>query len=629
MKKLFLLLVLSLACVATWADDIRRMDIGGTMFNDFTTDMPDMMGDGGSVSFKASTKTVTLKNADLEYVSFWGDCTFELIGNNSIQSRNTANLALLAYGNVTFKGTGSLYLYAKSTAACEFLYDYDFGDNLGIVEGTPGSDISHTVRIAPCYKIWVNGERLTTAKPQMYNATRDELLLDYRYARLTSLRIETGTTKIVLDADCDIENLKGYGIEFTGNLTIGGKGSLSVKGNPQAFSSDQVTFADRFQVTEGSLTGTKAVIGKNVEQYQVWVSGEQLHSEHNYVLNPTGGSVGYYPDENKIVLRDYSGSYIYAPKGIKIELVGRNILTGDPEEEYAVYADEGSIDFYGTGRLTAHGDNHAFGRWLMANINLHDGISYVKGDVEAEDIVIAANVVDDSRNVYSHPFTVGPASCVQFSLGNIVGSAMEDGFSFASTQLVLGKQLPTNVYAIEPWTFPIQNANGRTNFRLLTTDEWSYLLFARPNAFMLRAMATVCSVQGMLLLPDDFKAPAGIDILPSATLGNKSDYSDNFFNPDQWAQLEAMGVVFLPAAGSSGVTTNGGWYATPYGGWFTFYKAGNCTVGEDTAPHQFTIRLVQDCEYVAPVAAKKGDVNGDGAVTIKDVVNVLEIMAEQ
>ena len=50
-------------------------------------------------------------------------------------------------------------------------------------------------------------------------------------------------------------------------------------------------------------------------------------------------------------------------------------------------------------------------------------------------------------------------------------------------------------------------------------------------------------VNGMILLPDDWTLPEGL----SFTSGNSS--WANVYNVEQWAQMEANGAVFLPAAG--------------------------------------------------------------------------------
>ena len=68
--------------------------------------------------------------------------------------------------------------------------------------------------------------------------------------------------------------------------------------------------------------------------------------------------------------------------------------------------------------------------------------------------------------------------------------------------------------------------------------EWGYVLSERPNAASLKATATVADVNGLVLLPDEWEAPAGVTVADGGT------YTD-----EQWTALEEAGAVFLPAAG--------------------------------------------------------------------------------
>ena len=97
-------------------------------------------------------------------------------------------------------------------------------------------------------------------------------------------------------------------------------------------------------------------------------------------------------------------------------------------------------------------------------------------------------------------------------------------------------------------------------WRTLTADEWMYLFFSRDNADSLFAFAVVNSVKGLILLPDEWHQPEGIDFFPSTTKGLMAEgkyfwnmasdnYEHNTYTKDQWAKMEEAGAVFLPAAG--------------------------------------------------------------------------------
>ena len=81
------------------------------------------------------------------------------------------------------------------------------------------------------------------------------------------------------------------------------------------------------------------------------------------------------------------------------------------------------------------------------------------------------------------------------------------------------------------------NAVGQ--WRTLTSSEWYYVLDRRPNASALKGSATVNGVKGMILLPDNWTAPLGIEF---PRFGNTYTISE-------WTKMEANGAVFLPAAG--------------------------------------------------------------------------------
>ena len=108
-------------------------------------------------------------------------------------------------------------------------------------------------------------------------------------------------------------------------------------------------------------------------------------------------------------------------------------------------------------------------------------------------------------------------------------------------------------------------------WRLLSADEWHYLLHLRPNANELFAEAIVNSIPGLILLPDNWQSIDGIPFIPSVQSGMKQvsnpldtyryqdyfvnkaqgadHYQDNKYTLDQWNRLEEAGAVFLPTTG--------------------------------------------------------------------------------
>ena len=82
-------------------------------------------------------------------------------------------------------------------------------------------------------------------------------------------------------------------------------------------------------------------------------------------------------------------------------------------------------------------------------------------------------------------------------------------------------------------------------WRTLTSSEWYYLFNTRKNAAYLWSQGKVNGVYGVILLPDNFSKPSSISWTPKA-----NNWTTNTYSTEQWATLQAIGAVFLPAAGS-------------------------------------------------------------------------------
>ena len=144
---------------------------------------------------------------------------------------------------------------------------------------------------------------------------------------------------------------------------------------------------------------------------------------------------------------------------------------------------------------------------------------------------------------------------------NIIGGALADkidlfGWSANNTTAPFGVSLSMDRadYAGEfvDWGTNTIGTDAPNTWRTLTKDEWIYL-FQHTRW----TMATVNGVLGFMLLPDEFVAPAGINvtILGDGTISdegfnfNESDYAGNVYTAAAFARLESLGVVFMPCAG--------------------------------------------------------------------------------
>ena len=109
-------------------------------------------------------------------------------------------------------------------------------------------------------------------------------------------------------------------------------------------------------------------------------------------------------------------------------------------------------------------------------------------------------------------------------------------------------------------TLAITNGGNTANFgwRTLTSGddsgEWDYLFKTRTTPSGVRyAHATVNSVPGLVLLPDDWSTD--YYSLNKVNDANGTAYTDNVISSSDWtSKLEAHGAVFLPAGGYRGGT---------------------------------------------------------------------------
>ena len=89
---------------------------------------------------------------------------------------------------------------------------------------------------------------------------------------------------------------------------------------------------------------------------------------------------------------------------------------------------------------------------------------------------------------------------------------------------------------------------GATGFRTLTAEEWAYLLGNRGSASYAKANL-MGEHYGLILLPDDYEHPSGLAAIVGLNEVGDESWSANQYTAAEWAQMEAAGAVFLPAAG--------------------------------------------------------------------------------
>ncbi len=109
----------------------------------------------------------------------------------------------------------------------------------------------------------------------------------------------------------------------------------------------------------------------------------------------------------------------------------------------------------------------------------------------------------------------------------------------------------TGAYAEADWAWHNAISNGGNaahQWRTLTRSEWDYLLNSRTNASSKRGTGNINGVGGLIILPDSWALPSGCSFTAGFASSDR-DWSCNIYTLAQWAQMEAAGAVFLPAAG--------------------------------------------------------------------------------
>ena len=185
-------------------------------------------------------------------------------------------------------------------------------------------------------------------------------------------------------------------------------------------------------------------------------------------------------------------------------------------------------------------------------------------------------------------FSVGEGKTATFSPGNLQYHPANDEWRFAENQADYVGSANSNIsatyngwidlfgwgtgdaptksdtYPDEYKTFVDWGTNkigddASNTWRTLSSDEWMYILYNRPNAQSLFALGSVNGVNGIIVLPDNWITPAGVSFVASTANGLSwvgeyyynydNNFSHNTYTSEQWVKMEQAGAVFLPASG--------------------------------------------------------------------------------
>ena len=149
-------------------------------------------------------------------------------------------------------------------------------------------------------------------------------------------------------------------------------------------------------------------------------------------------------------------------------------------------------------------------------------------------------------------------------------------------------------------------ADDPNTWRTLTKDEWDYLLNTRTNASVLKGVAQVNGVNGLVFLPDNWTCPAGVTFKSGFHSERGVDYYSAYqtFTAKQWSKLEAAGAVFLPASGRRGGSDVGSvgrggfyWSATEIDSRnadYLYFSSDEANIYSSVRYEGYSVRLVKD-----------------------------------
>ena len=284
----------------------------------------------------------------------------------------------------------------------------------------------------------------------------------------------------------------------------------------------------------------------------------------------------------------------------------------------------------------------------------------------------ATGVILLPEGALCNTFSIGENKTVNFSKGNLQYQASTNTWRFAEEQYALAGKDNENISAIYngwidlfgwgtsgynnkfPYLYdaphsdfgdgmnsiagtdydwgsnPISNGGNKPGiWRTLSTDEWGYLLFDRPNAAKLVGAGSVNSQNGLFILPDGYTDSVFVDYIGKSVpfisfaakgahhdgdywyYGISNAFSHNTYNIEQFKILESIGIVFLPSSAlRTGTTLMTGmstkmvdgyyWTTTPFDTEKAYivyiFDNGLRSRTENYRSNGFSVRLVNDIE---------------------------------
>jgi hypothetical protein len=243
--------------------------------------------------------------------------------------------------------------------------------------------------------------------------------------------------------------------------------------------------------------------------------------------------------------------------------------------------------------------------WYGTYEGTYDAVSYKDGNIQLKltattTLIVKFNTVSKKVS-FTFPvpvtlvtpsvvenafFSVAAGKYVQFSTGNLQYEVGTNTWSFASEQYEViggeaytgsnntnyGMNVPgyTGKLDLFGWSsdgkFGVNPSNtdadygdaaadfvdwgnlvDDTGWYTLTKDEMNYILGRKKDGKKLWALATVCGMNGLILLPDNWNTSITLEY---GYIPANFNYTQNQLDAAAWAALEAGGAVFLPEGGT-------------------------------------------------------------------------------
>ena len=208
--------------------------------------------------------------------------------------------------------------------------------------------------------------------------------------------------------------------------------------------------------------------------------------------------------------------------------------------------------------------------------------SYTEFYVSNVDSVVLVEV--EKPDVPEFLFSINPVEKVQFSPGNLQYHPARKEWRFAPEQTDhVGKDnqnIDPKYYGWidlfgwgtgnNPTCSSVNNSDYTTfvdwgvnkigddepnTWRTLLYSEWSYLLSERENAYNLITIGRVKGNNGVILLPDNWVCPEGVELKIGFSEDDVEYATFQVITAPVWEKLEDSGAIFLPACGYRNGTT--------------------------------------------------------------------------